>query len=216
MYGMLYYKRIYSILISILAAVVAFAVALELTAPQKVEEETTDYYLIEEASSDLVFLPDVEESTVEDLETTTVLKTEMTGLSINKYTEEESIEEIRYIESKDDLYYLAAAICNEAGGSSEEIKLLVANVIINRVNSSLYPNTIYEVLTQRMQYGMMWKYGISFPSWADQSTINVCYEIADRILKGERVCPNNVLFQAEFAQGSGTYKCIDGMYFCYY
>lgn len=119
--------------------------------------------------------------------------------------------------TEDDLYYLSAAICREAGGESEEIQLLVANVVINRVNSSIYPNTIYDVLTDCKQYGMMWKYGVSFPNWADQKTINHCYAIAERILNGERVCPENVLFQAEFEQGSGIFKQFgDNFYFCYY
>lgn len=117
----------------------------------------------------------------------------------------------------DDLFYLAAAVCREAGGESEEIQLLVANVIMNRVNSSLYPNTIYEVLTQYKQYGTMWKYGISFPDWADQKVKDQCYSVAKRILEGERYCPENVLFQAEFEQGSGTFKQFgDDYYFCYY
>ena len=117
--------------------------------------------------------------------------------------------------TEDDLFYLAAAVCREAGGSSEEIQLLVANVVINRVDSSLFPNTIYGVLTQRKQYGTMWKYGISFPKWADQDIQNQCYSVARRILDGERVCPANVVFQAEFKQGSGVYKQFDGFYFCY-
>lgn len=116
-----------------------------------------------------------------------------------------------------DLYYLAAAVCREAGGASEEIQLLVANVIINRVNSSLYPDTIYGVLTDYKQYGMMWKYGVSFPDWANQKVIDQCYSVAKRILDGERFCPENVLFQAEFEQGSGIFKQFgDEYYFCYY
>lgn len=117
--------------------------------------------------------------------------------------------------SKDDLFYLAAAVCREAGGSSEEVQLLVANVIINRVNSSLFPNTIYGVLTQYKQYGTMWKNGISFPSWANDKIKEQCYNIAKRILNGERYCPENVLFQAEFKQGTGVYKEFPGYYFCY-
>lgn len=119
--------------------------------------------------------------------------------------------------SDDDLYYLAAAVCREAGGQSEEIQLLVANVIINRVNSTLYPNTIYGVLTQKSQYGTMWKYGVSFPSWATESIKAQCYSVAKRILDGERYCPDSVLFQAEFIQGSRVYKYFEeGYYFCYY
>lgn len=118
--------------------------------------------------------------------------------------------------SDEDLFYLAVAVCREAGGESEEIQLLVANVIINRVSSSVYPDTIYEVLTQRKQYGTMWRDGISFPSWATEKVQEQCYSVAQRILEGERVCPENVLFQAEFEQGSGIYKYCDGYYFCYY
>lgn len=119
--------------------------------------------------------------------------------------------------SDNDLYYLAAAVCREAGGVSEEIQLLVANVIINRVNSKLYPNTIYKVLTQYKQYGTMWRDGISFPGWATSEVKANCYSVAKRILGGERVCPENVLFQAEFKQGNRIYKYFDeGYYFCYY
>lgn len=138
--------------------------------------------------------------------------------STEPVTEEmtEPTEEVKSY-SEDDLFYLAAAVCREAGGESEEIQLLVANVIMNRVNSSLYPNTIYEVLTQYKQYGTMWKYGISFPDWADQKVKDQCYSVAKRILEGERYCPENVLFQAEFEQGSGIFKQFgDDYYFCYY
>lgn len=138
--------------------------------------------------------------------------------STEPVTEEmtEPTEEVKSY-SEDDLFYLAAAVCREAGGESEEIQLLVANVIMNRVNSSLYPNTIYEVLTQYKQYGTMWKYGVSFPDWADQKVKDQCYSVAKRILEGERYCPENVLFQAEFEQGSGIFKQFgDDYYFCYY
>lgn len=116
----------------------------------------------------------------------------------------------------EDLFYLAAAVCREAGGAIEEIQLLVANVVINRVCHSIYPNTIYEVLTQPNQYGTMCRDGISFPSWADDEVQKQCYSVAKRILDGERVCPENVLFQAEFVQGSSIFKQFDGYYFCYY
>lgn len=155
-----------------------------------------------------------------EIKETTEPETELTTEALTETTEPVT-EPVIPTEPKknytdDDLFYLAAAVCREAGGESEEIQLLVANVVINRVNSSIYPDTIYGVLTDYRQYGMMWKYGVSFPSWADQDTIDNCYDVARRILEGERVCPDNVLFQAEFEQGSGVYKQFDGFYFCYY
>ena len=161
--------------------------------------------------------PDVKENS-ESTEPTSENIKETQPESTEPVTEEmtEPTEEVKSY-SEDDLFYLAAAVCREAGGESEEIQLLVANVIMNRVNSSLYPNTIYEVLTQYKQYGTMWKYGISFPDWADQKVKDQCYSVAKRILEGEKYCPENVLFQAEFEQGSGIFKQFgDDYYFCYY
>lgn len=150
---------------------------------------------------------------------TTEKPTEETQPVITEPVTEEVTEPSEEIKSytDDDLFYLAAAVCREAGGESEEIQLLVANVIINRVNSSIYPDTIYEVLTEYKQYGTMWKYGVSFPDWADDKVKEQCYSVAKRILEGERFCPENVLFQAEFKQGNGVYKQFgDDYYFCYY
>lgn len=123
------------------------------------------------------------------------------------------VEKPKYTE--DDLFCLAAAVCREAGGENEDIQMLVANVVLNRVNSPHYPDSIRGVLTQRKQYGMMWKNGISFPSWAKEKTIDQCYSVAKKILEGERVCPENVIYQAEFKQGDGVYKEYPGFYFCY-
>lgn len=162
---------------------------------------------------------ELKETTEPETELTTEALTETTDVadeSTEETTEPVVSTEPEKTYTDDDLFYLAAAVCREAGGESEEIQLLVANVVINRVNSSIYPDTIYGVLTDYRQYGMMWKYGVSFPSWADQETIDHCYDVARRILEGERVCPDNVLFQAEFEQGSGIYKQFDGFYFCYY
>lgn len=154
------------------------------------------------------------EDTTDATENTTEAETEATE-PVTEETTEPTEEVKKYTEY--DLFYLAAAVCREAGGESEEIQLLVANVIINRVNSSIYPDTIYEVLTEYKQYGTMWKYGVSFPDWADDKVKEQCYSVAKRILEGERFCPENVLFQAEFKQGSGVYKQFgDDYYFCYY
>ena len=161
---------------------------------------------------------DETENTTDTTEATTENTTEAETEVTEPVTEEvtEPMEEVKNY-TEDDLFYLAAAVCREAGGESEEIQLLVANVIINRVNSSIYPDTIYEVLTEYKQYGTMWKYGVSFPDWADDKVKEQCYSVAKRILEGERFCPENVLFQAEFKQGSGVYKQFgDDYYFCYY
>ena len=55
--------------------------------------------------------------------------------------------------SADDVTMIAAMIQCEAGGESFKGKVAVGNVILNRVKSSRYPNTVKGVLTQRSQFG---------------------------------------------------------------
>ena len=115
----------------------------------------------------------------------------------------------------EDLYVLACIIAQEDGGGSEYSKLLIGNVVRNRVESDLFPDTYYGVATQDYQYGMMWSTGVNWPDWVDDDIKADCYAIAERILNGETVCPANVVFQAEFEQGSGVF-CKEGVhYFCY-
>lgn len=39
----------------------------------------------------------------------------------------------------------------EAGGEDQDGKLLVANVVLNRVNSELFPDTVFQVVMQKEQ-----------------------------------------------------------------
>lgn len=48
--------------------------------------------------------------------------------------------------NQDDLYWLARIIEAEAGGEPYQGKVAVANVILNRVKSKDFPNTIYQVI----------------------------------------------------------------------
>ena len=119
-----------------------------------------------------------------------------------------------------DMEILAVVVCQEAGGESTELQLLVANVVINRVNSPYFPNTVYGVLTQPWQYARVTSEGgIYWPGWATESIRQDCREVAYRILSGERYLPENVVYQAAFTQGSGVHSYYPGpyggTYFCY-
>lgn len=62
--------------------------------------------------------------------------------------------------SESDYILLCNAVGHEAGGNSVSIpdKALVVEVIMNRVYSPNYPNTIYGVLTQKLQFSGSSKY----------------------------------------------------------
>ena len=69
---------------------------------------------------------------------------------IKKETEIKYREEVNYTE--DELKLLACLVHSEAGNQSYEGKLAVANVVLNRVKSSKYPNTIEKVIYQSGQF----------------------------------------------------------------
>lgn len=120
----------------------------------------------------------------------------------------------------DELEMLALVIYQEAGGDacSDETRLMVGTVVMNRVADNRFPNTIYEVLTQETQYGALHWTGLVWPDRANNPNearaVERAYECAERILLGERVLPSDVVWQAKFIQGTEVVAYQDGMYFC--
>lgn len=117
----------------------------------------------------------------------------------------------------DDLLLLSRVIYREAGSNwlSEEWKMSVGEVVLNRVASPEFPDTIREVVMQPGQYGGLTK---EFKYLKPSRT---CVEIALRLLTGERVLEEpSVVFQSNGHLGSGVHKkLVDGQlgvtYLCY-
>ena len=113
--------------------------------------------------------------------------------------------------SERELYLLAHLINGEAGASyySNKHRLYVGSVVLNRVKSEYFPDTIEEVIYQRSQYACTWDGNF------DREPSEESWEIAERLLKEGSALPENVVYQAEFEQGEGIYEEIEGSYFCY-
>lgn len=121
----------------------------------------------------------------------------------------------------EELEILALIVYQEAGGDkvSDDTRRLVAQVFLNRVNDSRFPDSFYEVATAKRQYGRLYWTGIVWPdrasSQAEAHAVERAYKIAQEVLESdEPVCPAGVIFQAEFVQGD-IYAEKDGMYFCF-
>lgn len=110
--------------------------------------------------------------------------------------------------SMEDLECLAHVINGEAGVESERCKYYVGSVVLNRVASKHYPNTIQDVVFQSGQYQCTWDGNY------DREPSDACYEIAEDLLVNGSSLPSNVLYQAEFKQGSRVYEKIGKTYFC--
>ncbi|MBR3995495.1 MAG: cell wall hydrolase [Clostridia bacterium] len=75
-------------------------------------------------------------------------------VSIPEYTVPDSYIEKYY--NEEDLYWLSRIVTCESGSVSFEAKVMVANVILNRRESNLFPNTVYDVIYDT-------KHGVQFP-----------------------------------------------------
>lgn len=107
-----------------------------------------------------------------------------------------------------DLDLLARVVMAEAGGECDEMQLLVANVVINRMRDRRFPDTLRGVVYQRGQYACSGKLGRVKPNAR-------AVKNAKRVLDGERFCPAKVVFQSEFRQGKALWKKVGNQYFCY-
>lgn len=136
---------------------------------------------------------------------------------INKQIEQEKIEENQNKYTAEDLDLLARVINAEMGCDWFSDKLLeyTGSVILNRVSNQNYPNAIKDVIYQKGQYQCVRNGGIN------KNPSERHYNIAKKLLENGSVIPKNIIYQAEFPQGSGTfYKYYDNIlrttiYFCY-
>lgn len=154
----------------------------------------------------------VVESTTE-LTTTTTSTTQPTTektktTTPTKATATKPTNKVTQTYSKDDLYVLSHIINAEAGGESDECQLAVGSVVLNRVNHKSFPNTIYGVVFQKGQYSPTWN-GSYYKTPTDRAVKNAKY-----LLENGSILPPNVVYQAQFVQGT-VYKKIGTEYFCY-
>ena len=122
--------------------------------------------------------------------------------------------------SEDDVELLACVIYQEAGSDAvcDDCRRRVADVVLNRVESEYFPDTIYEVLMQPSQYGAYSMTGIVWPERASYETeahaVERARQIAREVLNGQHsdLYGDGYIWQAGFEQGSqGFWDC--GMYF---
>ena len=116
-----------------------------------------------------------------------------------------------------DLFLVSKIMTAEAGSYwlSDEWKMAVGEVLLNRVASPEFPNTVEECIYQPGQYyPKNSSYFKNLLPWERET------RLAWRLLEGERHLEPSVVFQANFTQGSGIFKSyydkyLGYTYFCY-
>ena len=133
---------------------------------------------------------------------------------VNVVSDYEFVDDTNPDITTSDVELLASLIYYEQGepetAEDEERCYLTGCVVLNRVASDEFPNTMAEVINQQGQYACANKVR-NYGYYGD-----ICFEIAEGLLTyGVEDVPDNLVFQAQFPQGSGTYKKIYNQYFCY-
>lgn len=102
-----------------------------------------------------------------------------------------------------DVHLLAKIMRAESGIDWPDWAIMaIGEVVLNRVNSPLFPNTIHGVIyaDNPIQYAPVWEEG-----WRELEPDEDYIELARRLLSGERVFNDpSVIWQALFPQGEKT------------
>ena len=128
------------------------------------------------------------------------------------YREEEApAREIRYSGitlTVDDLDLLAKVVWVEAQGESFEGQQAVAEVVLNRLASANYPNTLHDVIYAEGQFR-------SVPYLDDATPWQVQYDAIECALYGPYVLPMDVMYFAQQPTNYNIWGTIGGHVFCY-
>lgn len=104
----------------------------------------------------------------------------------------------------DDLVLLAALLQCEAGSSDYDALLAVATVVMNRVSSGRYPNSLRGVIYQSGQFSPTWNGSLS--RVLANGPASLCYQVAKDALGGARLSSVSgcYSFRAAYTGHAGT------------
>lgn len=105
--------------------------------------------------------------------------------------------------SEEDRYLLANLIYCEAGNQPYEGQVAVGSVVINRVLSSVYPNTVSGVIYQYKQFSPVLDGHLALALAEDRAT-KACYQAADEVMSGYSNVGRCVYFRTPIPGLEGT------------
>ena len=117
-----------------------------------------------------------------------------------------------YVYTDEDYEYLLKIIVGEAQNCSYEHQMYVGSVVLNRLHNDKYfsyADCIKDVALAKSQYACF----DDGNAYKDPTDLNK--QVARELIENGSVLPSNVIFQAQFKQGSGTYIQLGNTYFCW-
>ncbi len=165
------------------------------------EDEISKTNIIEEETELTLAVTekDTEAATEETTEETTEEITEEKVLSSIEAAETNTVTSVQnnsYTISESDYDSLLKIVQAEAGGEDETGKILVANVIFNRVNSSRFPNTVGDVIYAKGQFSP-----VAYSSFSNTKVSESTKIAVDKALSGIDYSQGALFFCANSSSG---------------
>lgn len=165
----------------------------ELAMKQKEEAEKKALEKLEEAPSDMAVASDV-----------AVTRDSVTSRSGSRREEAPTVyyEEVGVNVAEDEIEILERIVQAEAGGSGYDGMLAVANVVLNRVKSDRFPNTVTEVVFANRQFTP-----ISDGRYYTVKVSDTAKQVVEDALNGARLIGEDALyFCTPTASGKGWFE----------
>lgn len=188
------FKVVFCFWLIIVISIIASLTSQIIEASQVKEVETVVFTTVAETVEPNIY--DILESKQDEIQ-----------LSIEESTDCIVVEDIPY--SQDDYEVMVQILTGECQNQGWDCQVAVGSVALNRVAHEWYPDTLYAVAHQKGQYACFKDKN------AYREPTELTLEVADYLLRNGSQLPSNVIYQAQFKQGSGVYKQIGNQIFCY-
>ena len=170
------------------------------TAVKRNQEDTEQEIL--QTTLDEVYVANEERKTVG------IARTASSGQRIVEYDAVEKPDESLYSLTEEDRDALLRIVEAEAGSEDEEGKLLVANVVLNRVKDQHFPDTVKDVVTQR-ENGITQFSPVSNGRFYRVTVSEETEDAVERALEGEDISQGALYFAARKYADSERMKWFD-------
>lgn len=144
----------------------------------------------------------------EEKKTVGIARTASSGQRVVEYDAVEKAEEPLYWLTSEDMDALLRIVEAEAGTEDENGKLLVANVVLNRVNDKHFPDTVKDVVLQR-ENGVTQFSPVSNGRYYSVTVTQETMTAVERALAGEDISQGALYFAARKYADSDRMKWFD-------
>ncbi len=148
------------------------------------------------------------EAAEETISQTSIVMDESNAVSVPRVVDVGILESERIMVSKEDYEVLLKIVEAEAGGEDEDGKLLVANVVLNRVASPKFPNTVKDVVFQQ-EKGTSQFSPVSDGRFYSVTVSEETKEAVDRALCGEDISQGALYFASRKSADPERMKWFD-------